>query len=69
MGLHEASSPCLCSKKKSISLTRIKPVCVPSQEQTRCPPLILPFQAQTMPCGMAACYAKASTEEELQYVQ
>lgn len=33
------------------------------------PPPILPFQAQTVPYGMAACYATVSTEEELQYLQ
>jgi len=70
MGLHEASSPCLCSKKKKHFPDQDQTsMCAVSRANTRCPPLILPFQAQTMPCGMVACYAKASTEEELQYVQ
>lgn len=69
MGLHEPPPPYLCSKDKSISLTRIKSVHMLSHKQTFYLSPILPLQAQTVPYGMAARYAKASTEEELRYVQ
>lgn len=48
-GLHEPRFPYLCSKEKSIVLTRITSVCTLCHKQALYPSPILPFQAQTVP--------------------